>query len=182
MNDAHRIYGFFAGLSPDHAGRTIHDYLEMSNETLELLHDYIQWAFPTRQPSQCQAANAPLLSDEAVALVNGDMKAQGNYYAMWKRIIKFYMETKHWLVDVNHNHMRITRIIESTAEFFNVETAEMFASIILNRNKDASCPINEKSVAFWLRALDAAMARNDKPDDDVELNDDGYYVPKQQEI
>lgn len=177
MSDAQRIYNFFNGTDTDHAGRTIQDYLDMSNETLELIHDYIQWAFPTRQPSQCQAANAPLLSDEAVALVNDDMTAQGNYYSMWIRITRFYMETNHWLVDTDHNHLRITRIIESSAEFFNVRTAEIFAKIILNRNIDAGSPVSAKSMDFWMRALDAAMARNDNPADDIELVD-GVYVPK----
>lgn len=180
MNDAQRIYNFFVGTGTDHAGRTIQDYLEMSNETLELLHDYIQWAFPTRQPSQCQAANAPLLSDEAVELVQNDPKALENYYAMWIRITRFYMETKHWLVDFDHNHLRIIRIIESSAEFFDVMIAQMFANIILNRNRDASSPVNAKSVDFWLCALDAAMARNDDLAGAVDLVD-GYYVPKQSE-
>lgn len=181
MTDAQRIYNFFAGTDTDHAGRTIEDYLGMSNETLELLHDYIQWAFPTREASQCQAPNAPLLSDEAVELVKNDPKALGNYYAMWIRITRFYMETNHWLADTNHNHLRITRIIESSAEFFDIMTADMFANIILNRNRDAGSPVNTKSVDFWLRALDAATARNDNPADDVELNSDGFYVPKQME-
>ncbi len=177
MNDAQKIYHFFAGTGTDHAGRTIQDYLEMSNEDLEKIHDYIQWAFPTRQPSQCQAANAPLLSDEALALFTYGSVARGNYYNMWRRIINFYMETNHWLVDTDHNHLRITRIIESSAEFFNVETAEMFAKIILNLNKGAGNPVNTKSVNFWMRALDAAMARSDRPIATVELVG-GFYVPK----
>lgn len=178
MNDAYKIYGFFAGTGTDHAGRTIQDYLEMPNETLEQLHDYIQWAFPTREASQCQAPNAPLLSDEAVQLVRNDLKAMANYYAMWKRIIAFYEDTKHWLVDLDHNHLRITRIIHSSAEFFNVETAEMFVRIILKLNRDADSPINTKSIDFWLRAIDTQIARCDDPDYDIELGEDGFYVPK----
>lgn len=178
MSDAQKIYNFFAGTGTDHAERTIQDYLEMSNETLELLHDYIQWAFPTRQPSQCQEANAPLLSDEAVELVQNDPKALGNYYSMWIRITRFYMETKHWLVDHDHNHLRITRIIESSAEFFDVRTAEMFVNIILNLNRCAGSQINVKSIDFWLRAVDTAIARCDDPDYDIELDEDGFYVPK----
>ena len=181
MTDAQKILNFFKGTGTDHAGRTIQDYLEMSNETLELLHDYIQWAFPTRAASQRQAANVPLLSYEAVELVRNDAKAIGNYYAMWRKIIRFYIETKHWLVDANHNHLRITRIIESSAEFFNVKTAETFARTILNLNKYADSPVNEKSVNFWMRAIDTAIARCDDPDYDIELDDDGFYVPKQQE-
>lgn len=161
MSDAQRIYNFFAGTGTDHAGRTIEDYLEMSNETLELLHDYIQWAFPTRQPSQCQAANAPLLSDEAVELVKGDLMAMGNYYAMFAKMMSFYIDSKQWLTEFDHNHLRITRIIESSAEMFDVDTAEYFLKVVLRLNMEAGAPVNSKSIDFWLRTLDAAMARCD---------------------
>ncbi|KKL73788.1 hypothetical protein LCGC14_2071370 [marine sediment metagenome] len=161
MTDAQRLHAFFSGAGTDHAGRTIEDYPEMSNETLEQLHDYIQWAFPTRQPSQCQPSNAPLLSDEAIELLNANKKAMGNYYAMFARMISFYTDSEHWLVENDHNHLRITRIIESSAEIFDVATAEYFLRIILRLNTDAGDPVNKKSVDFWLRTVDAAIARND---------------------
>lgn len=177
MTDAQRIFNFFSGFDTDHAGRTVHDYHAMSNDDLEKIHDYIQWAFPTRQPSQCQAANAPLLNDEAVELMKNDTRATGNYYRMYIKIVSFYIDNKHWLVEFDHNHLRITRIIESTAEIFDIETAEQFSRIILNCNARAGSPVNNKSVTFWLRALDAMIARNDDPDEDVELVD-RFYVPK----
>lgn len=161
MNDAYKIYGFFAGHITDHAGRTIKDYCGMPHESLELTHDYIQWAFPTRQPSQCQAANAPLLSDEAVALIKDDKKAMENYYAMFARMMSFYVDSKHWLVEHDHNHLRITRIIESSGEIFGIGIAEYFLKTMLRLNTDAGCPVNEDSIAFWLRTMDAVMALYD---------------------
>ncbi len=160
-SDAQKIYDFFVGTGTDHAGRSIVDYHDMPDETLELIHDYIQWAFPTRQPSQCQAANAPLLSDEAIVLMKDDRKAMGNYYAMFARMMSFYQDNKHWLVEYDHNHLRITRILESSAEVFDVNTSQYFLNVMLRFNKDAGCPINEESIAFWLRTMDAVMARYD---------------------
>lgn len=166
MSDAQRIYNFFTGFDTDHADRTIYDYLLMSDKTLEHIHDYIQWAFPTRQPSQCQAANAPLLNDEAVELMKNDTRAMGNYYAMFARMMSFYVDSKHWLVEHDHNHLRITRIIESSGEIFGVGTAEYFLRTMLRLNTDAGCPINEDSIAFWLRAMDAVMVLyNPKPEE-----------------
>lgn len=180
MSDAQRIYDFFVGAGTDHAGRTIQDYLEMSNETLELLHDYIQWAFPTRNVSQCQAPNAPLLSDVVIALLQSSQPALDNYYIMFYRMIAFYRQTTKWLTDFDHNHLRITRIIESSGEVLGLGSAEYFLDIILKLNKDAGSPVCGKSIDFWLRALDAAMARSDKPIANVELVG-AYYVPKQPE-
>lgn len=166
MSDAQRIYNFFVGAGTDHAGRTIQDYHDMSDELLESIHDYIQWAFPTRHPSQCQDANAPLLSDEAIALMKGNRKAMGNYYAMFAKMISFYMASKHWLVEYDHNHLRITRIIESSGEIFDIITAEYFLQIMLNLNTNAGSPINAKSIDIWLRTIDAVMALYDpKPEE-----------------
>lgn len=165
MNDAYKIYGFFAGHITDHAGRTIQDYHNMPNQTLELLHDYIQWAFPTRKASQF-GDHAPLLSDEAVALIKDDRKAMENYYAMFARMMSFYVDSKHWLVEHDHNHLRITRIIESSGEIFGVGIAEYFLKTMLRLNTDAGCPINEDSIAFWLRTADAVMVHYDpKPEE-----------------
>ncbi len=153
MSDAQKIYDFFVGTGTDHAGRTIKDYCEMPHESLELIHDYIQWAFPTRQPSQCQEANAPLLSDVVIALLQSNRTALGNYYTMFYRMIEFYRQTPQWLTDFDHNHLRITRIIESSGEILGLGSPEYFLDIILELNKNAGSPINAKSIGFWNIAL-----------------------------
>ncbi len=166
MSDAQKIYNFFVGAGTDHAGRTIQDYHDMSDELLESIHDYIQWAFPTRQPSQCQAANAPLLSDEAVELLQNSRLALDNYYTMLYRMIAFYRQVPQWLTDFDHNHLRITRIIESSAEVLGLGSPQYFLDIILELNKDAGSPINKKSIDIWLRTMDAVMALYDpKPEE-----------------
>ena len=166
MSDAQKIYNFFVGAGTDHAGRTIQDYHDMSDELLESIHDYIQWAFPTRQPSQCQAANAPLLSDEAVELLQNSRLALDNYYTMLYRMIAFYRQVPQWLTDFAHNHLRITRVIESSAEVLGLGSPQYFLDIILELNKDAGSPINKKSIDIWLRTMDAVMALYDpKPEE-----------------
>ncbi len=161
MSDAQRIFNFFAGTGTDHAGRSIQDYHDMSNDDLEAIHDYIQWAFPTRQPSQCQDPNAPLLSDEAVVLLQSNWTALDNFYSMLDRMITFYEQTPKWLTGFDHNHMRITRIIESSGEILGLESPEYFLNIILKLNKNADSPVNAKSINFWLRTMDAVMALYD---------------------
>lgn len=163
MNDAYKIYGFFAGHITDHAGRTIEDYCGMPHESLELIHDYIQWAFPTRKSSQF-GDHAPLLSDEAIKLLRNSAIALDNYYTMFYRMIAFYQQTPHWLTDSNHNHLRITRIIESSGEVLGLGSPEYFLNIILGLNKGV---INIKSIDFWLRAMDVVMALYDSKAEEV---------------
>lgn len=166
MDDIQKIYNFFSGTGTDHAGRTISDYHTMDNTSLELIHDYIQWAFPTRNASQCQASNAPLLSDKAVELLQNSQIAWDNYCMMFYRMIAFYRQAPKWLTDFDHNHLRITRIIESSGEILGLSSSEHFLNVILKLNKDAGSPVNAKSIDFWLRTMDAVIALYDsKPEE-----------------
>ncbi len=160
MSDAQKIFEFFAGTGTDHADRTIQDYLTMDNTSLELIHDYIQWAFPTRKASQF-GDHAPLLSDEAVVLLQSDRTALDNFYLMLYRMIAFYREAPQWLTDFDHNHMRITRIIHSSAEVLGLGSPQYFLDIILELNKDAGSPVSGKSIDFWTQAMVDAQAKFD---------------------
>lgn len=55
------IVGFLEGVMPDNRGRLLSHIHRFSDEQMETTHDYIQWLFPTDQPSQSNY-NAPVLS------------------------------------------------------------------------------------------------------------------------
>ena len=58
------IVVFYSG-GTDGNGRTLREILGWSDATLEGVHDYIQWVFPTRQPSGVNPF-APLVTAETV--------------------------------------------------------------------------------------------------------------------
>ena len=58
---AEQLVGFYRGTGPDTAGRTINEVWAFDHDQLERQHDYIQWLFPTDQPSEF-TPDAPLLT------------------------------------------------------------------------------------------------------------------------
>ena len=66
-----RLTEFYRGQPPDNRGRTLADLWAFSDDRMEAVHDFIQWMFPLREPSQFNP-EAPLLTDADVAEFRAD--------------------------------------------------------------------------------------------------------------
>jgi hypothetical protein len=105
--------------------------LSWPDDRLEAVHDYIQWLFPTRQPSGVNP-DAPLVTDATAAAFAGDPVLRDRLRAAFDRMLVFYglrrqaariqidpssfaMRSRVWLRPNNHNHLRLTRIMQSLA-------------------------------------------------------------------
>jgi hypothetical protein len=106
------IHAFLIGEGRDARGRTVHDVLGMSDADLEHHHDYIQWLFPV--PTRSAAVpGSPFLSLDEIATIQPDPRACAALERAAQRMTRFYPGNDHWLVAYDHNHLRITRIIQS---------------------------------------------------------------------
>ncbi|KAI4129983.1 MAG: hypothetical protein LQ347_003553 [Umbilicaria vellea] len=160
---------------PDRRGRTLTDILSWPYERLERVHDYIQTLFPTPDPSAHNAA-APLvdratfqafhqrsdlrdrLRESFVCMLRFyGLELQVKQILVSKRFIvvpgtNFLERAPLWVVQTNHNHQRITRIIrslrilgledEAAAFYFRLER-------IFRANRDM---IGRPSLVYWARA------------------------------
>jgi hypothetical protein len=126
-----RIVSFYQG-GRDDAGRTLADILAWSDDRLESVHDYIQWVFPTRQPSGVNPS-APLVTDATAQAFAADSGLRERLHQALDRMLVFYglryrgraieidqgrfpLRSRVWLRPNNHNHLRLTRIMQSLAE------------------------------------------------------------------
>src|SRR4051812_48445824 len=82
------IVMFYAG-GRDGAGRTLADILAWNDERLERVHDYVQWVFPTRQPSGVNPL-APLVTAVTSRAFAGDAALRGRLRASLDRMLTFY--------------------------------------------------------------------------------------------
>ena len=128
MSDA--IVSFYAG-GRDTEGRTLAEILSWNDDRLEAVHDYIQWLFPARQPSGVNPF-APLVTDETAAAFADDLVLRDRLRLSLDRMLTFYglhrkggrieadpsrfaLRSRVWLRPGNHNHLRLTRIMQSLA-------------------------------------------------------------------
>ena len=156
----YKAFEFLAGIGTDHRGRTVCDYLNFSDGELEEHHDYIQWAFPTKTVSQFNS-QAPILTDQEINKIrthwcphSQTLKAIVNYIELLERIKQFYRNTYFWRKQsFDHNHLRITRIIESTQLILGVEVSNNFFQMIMDLNHETGSLISGDSIKYWQMAL-----------------------------
>ncbi len=130
-----RIVAFYAG-GPDHRGRTLEEILGWTDAALEEVHDYIQWLFPTPAPSAVNR-HAPLVSAATRAAFAARPELRAGLARARDRLLAFYGlcreegpggdvrvvpdpqtfadRAAEWLWPGDHNHLRLTRIIQSLA-------------------------------------------------------------------
>lgn len=145
------IVDFLKGAGTDGAGRTVFEVVAMSDRDLEQVHDFIQWLFPLAEPSGANR-RAPVLAAEDVQAIHASGLAQIALAAGTDRMAAFYQRNSHWLVDHDHNHLRITRIIKSLRLLRGPGEAEDFRQIILRRDEQAGRPVSAGSRQYWIQA------------------------------
>jgi len=124
------IVAFYSG-GRDAEGRTLDQILAWDNGRLEAVHDYIQWVFPTSQPSGVNPL-APLVTGATIRAFEEDAALRARLRGAFDRMLVFYGlrwngdrveidaqrfpdRARVWLHPGNHNHLRLTRIMQSLA-------------------------------------------------------------------
>jgi hypothetical protein len=123
------------------------------NHDLEEIHNYIQWAFPLKDPSNF-SIGAPILSEREVNKIKKSATAQQALEALMWRMIDFYDQTTHWLIPYDHNHLRITRIIKSLGLLMPPQYGLTFYHFIMWKVCASSkpCLVNPQSINIWRAA------------------------------
>jgi hypothetical protein len=138
-----RIASFYSG-GVDDRGRTLERILAWPDDKLEAVHDYIQWMFPTVAPSAVNPA-APLVAVATIAAFKARPDLREMLRRSLDRMLSFYGlrrtddsghvrieidETRFtdrarvWLRPGHHNHLRLTRIMQSLAALGLMPEAE----------------------------------------------------------
>lgn len=164
------IVEFYSG-GRDAAGRTLEEILGWDDARLEAVHDYIQWVFPTRQPSAVNPF-APLVTNVTVRAFAEDEPVRERLRRALDRMLAFYglrreagriaidaarfpARARTWLTPANHNHLRLTRMMDSLAALGLRDDASALQRCLLEdvcAGPGAGC-VTPQTMEFWRRAL-----------------------------
>ncbi|HEX2529454.1 MAG TPA: opioid growth factor receptor-related protein [Geminicoccus sp.] len=147
------LHAYLAGIGRDGKGRTLYDVLDLPNVPLEYIHDYIQWLFPLPVPSSAQPT-APVLTEAEIQAIRIDPRCQANLDRAGQRMLAFYRQTRGWLRKSDHNHLRITRIIQSLRLLVGDEAAQAFHDEVVALVEEAGAPVDPANQRYWTRALE----------------------------
>ena len=163
------IVSFYRG-GRDVEGRTLAAILAWDDERLEAVHDYIQWVFPTKQPSGVNPA-APLVTAGTISEFEKDPSLRAGLRSSLDRMLRFYglrrnagriemdavrfpARARNWVNPGNHNHLRLTRIMASLGTLGLRDDAEAVRRCLID--DVAAGPgagrISPRTIEFWRRA------------------------------
>jgi len=166
------VFNFLLNKGVNAQGKRITDLWAYPLTKLEYTHNYIQWLFPTNEPS---ASNpfAPYLesnsihdyseltSDDIALMRKNILKSLDvmlNFYGYKRNRTDFYFATdfvkksKNWLTRKNHNYLRITRILKSLHIFGLGKYAEGFLKVLEMTYNNNECVIGAETFSYWQNA------------------------------
>lgn len=176
-----RLVPFYEGVAPDDSGRYLRDIHVWSDERLERTHDYIQWLFPLKERSAFHP-DAPILDEESIKEFHRRAELRKKLHTSFVRMLLFYGFTlkdgpplrvvrassfeersQVWLFWMNHNHLRITRILKSLKLLGLGDEAEAFYACLkelYEQEADGARPrISRETFRFWQEAVRGEEAR-----------------------
>lgn len=124
----HPLVAFYKGTGTDGAGRGIEEVWQWDDRWLEAVHDFIQWLFPLTGRSRFNP-EAPVLDEGAIGAFRADPDLQARVLRSLDLMLDFYglrrsgetvepgpgllERPPRWLTPDNHNHLRLSRIVQS---------------------------------------------------------------------
>lgn len=141
------------------------------HERLESVHDYIQWLFPTRTPSRYHPS-APLLDEETVELFARSPRLRERLLRSLAVMLQFFglqladgptvdkaphfaSRFPHWSGELNHNLLRLTRILESLRTLGCAEHALALFRCLEELQKAHPKRLPRASLVRWAEAAGA---------------------------
>lgn len=152
-------------------GFSFNDFLSWNNNRLEAKHDYIQWIFPIHTPSYFNSY-APVIECSRVEELRNNVISERQLKA-YKRMLEFYGIKKTWFFGlklinrevywvtpglVNHNYLRLSRIITSLRLFGNTKQARELYDLLLKHNtwytkKYKKACFDTMTLSCWKKAM-----------------------------
>jgi hypothetical protein len=146
------IIKYFDGTGTDDKGRTLNATLAWSDQKLESTHDYIQWWFPLDRRSSYNAS-APIVDHETALEFVACMKCKTNLLKAYNRFHRFIMnDLPNRFYTLNHNWLRITRVITSLRLLGLHEQSGHFYNDVINLYKTHETMIDHNTLLHWADA------------------------------
>ncbi len=158
------LLNFYRGTGRDGAGRAIGEIWCWDHKRLEMVHDFVQWLFPLPEPSRFNP-DAPLLSaaDIASFRTEGDLQARAQrsldlmleFFGLERKdgaVVRAadFARRAHWLEPLNHNHLRLTRIMLFLRHVgLTIEADALLACLLDIAANEGEGTVSERTLQFW---------------------------------
>tara|TARA_B100000963_G_C22218957_1_gene490716 strand:- start:89 stop:535 length:447 start_codon:yes stop_codon:yes gene_type:complete len=127
--------------------RYISEIWSFNDEQIETTHNFIQFLFPLTQPSKNSLNKIYINSDDLLCELKSDKKVRESiiYSSNW--YFSFLERNQHWQTYYDHNHLRISRVIESLNVIVSNRQANRFYKQVLDICIEEL--INDETKLIW---------------------------------
>ncbi len=161
-----QLIDFYRGTGSDTRGRSLEQIWSYSDKEMEYHHDFIQWLFPLREPSQYNP-HAPVLCDEDIQIFRANDLLRQNLKHSFERFLSFLglarmasgigpgpdFERKSGVfTSPNHNWLRITRVLTSLRLLGLEADSQSFFDCLQNLVKNGQALVSNETMAYWRNA------------------------------
>jgi Opioid growth factor receptor (OGFr) conserved region len=166
---------FYLGKEQDLEGRMIQEIWAWDFENLEQVHDYIQWLFPLSEKSVFNR-NAPVVDQEVIHAFQSDRRLRQHLWKSFEVMLRFYglqcdrnssnqpivsrsedysARQQKWLQRLNHNYLRITRILKCLMILGLADEARSLYECLREIYREERDRIGSETFQYWTNAVRA---------------------------
>ncbi len=160
------LLNFYRGAGTDSAGRTLAELWAYSDREMEAVHDFIQWMFPLREPSQFNP-DAPLLTAADIQAFQAEPALQAALGRSLERFLAFvglriegskvvqaddFAAKRSVWTSPNHNWLRISRVLTSARLLGHETTAQAFFQFLDQGKTAGLIRADATTFGYWSRA------------------------------
>ncbi|KAA8900461.1 opioid growth factor receptor conserved region-domain-containing protein, partial [Sphaerosporella brunnea] len=156
-------------MTRDSRGRMLTEILAFPDNTLEYLHDWVQWLFPLPETSPFNSG-APVIDFATACAFRRSAALRAELRHSFLRMLAFYgfredregvvridalrwyRQAANWWMSMDHNHLRITRIIRCLRVLGLEKEAEAFFEALRRASGRYGSGPGARSFMFWERA------------------------------
>ena len=135
----------------DFKGRSLQDIWSFSDSEIERRHDFIQVVFPLNKPNQAVFHGYYLDNQDLVIQIKSNKEVATNILKSSSWFFAFLERNMYWNTKLDHNQLRITRVIECLRLLVSDEEADNFYNNVLELIKDNN-EVNKRTLNFWKNA------------------------------
>lgn len=146
------ILAFLECRGTDYKLRRIEEVWAFDDWQIENTHDFIQWMFPLPLENTAQLSR-PILSPVGAKKIAESSLALDSLTKSRSWYLNFLKKSSGWLQKYDHNHLRITRMLKSTALINGPAVAQENYTLVKNIAGKNFHSIGKVAVAFWENAL-----------------------------
>lgn len=171
------IVPFYLGEEPDSEGRRIQEMWAWDFEELECAHDYIQWLFPLAEKSHFNP-NAPVVDEGVIQAFQADLRLKQNLLESLSVMLNFYglaiardesgkvaieksedypNRKQEWVNLLDHNYLRITRILKCLMIFGLEDEAKAFYKCLSQLYREDGDQIGAETFQYWTDAVSSPV-------------------------